>query len=146
MAGSAVEKIERRDAPLRIRVMHHDAVASDLDGPPQSAAGANSGAENRRRELQRLEFLCIGEATDAVPHEHEVIAIHDCPSRRRLGMGERVLDHFEDDVERRERETLITVPSSPSANANRASGCCEVPHQVPVELRLAMSVVSDRRV
>ena len=142
VAGIPEKDVERRDAALGVDVSHDDPVPDDAH---RSAGDAKQVLEQvigeaAARELEVLELLRVGETPHPVADEHEMVLLHDRLTRRVLGRGELVLDDLEDQVDEGSVKTAITIPSSPSAKANRASGSLQVRHEAPEQLGLAVLV------
>ena len=95
------------------------------------------------REGEVLELLHVGQTTGAVVLEHELILIHHLAARGRLGVGERVADDLEDDVERGQREDDHHHALVAAGDLELVGGSFDVAHQVAVQFGLAVLVEAD---
>src|ERR1700734_4038097 len=96
---------------------------------------------------RRSVYTCVSTTRppDTIAHEDEVVLLHDHLARHGLRKIESVLDDLEHDVERQQREhrhdcALIALRHRES----RIRMLRQMPHEAPVEHRLAMPVVADR--
>ena len=93
-----------------------------------------------------LKLLDVRQPTGAVVFEDELVALHHVPAGGGFRIGEAVADDLEDDVERGQCEDTHHHAPVAGGDLQRIGGPVDVPHQIAVELGLAVLVVADRDV
>src|SRR6476660_1502263 len=91
-----------------------------------------------------LELMRFHQSPSAIVFEDEPVTPHDVSTRVLLRIFEVVFDQFEDNIVARKRKHEHHHAPRPFRSDKPIAGGAQMPDEIAVELRLAVTVVPDR--
>src|SRR6185312_11137371 len=140
-------EVERGHAPLDVHVIEDEMLAGFVHGERslRQELLEQLRGEQRLREAQPAELLCIDEPSRAVVAEVEAVFRQHVLPQHALGIGETVADHLEDDVEGGQREAHHDQAPFTRRVHEAIGGSGKMAHDLAVTLRLALPGAPQHR-